>query len=81
MRTAESIAALPSVKLFAPSYISVVSVEAAAVTVSVAELLLMLDNVAVIIAVPAATPVATPLTAIMAAAVFEDAQVTEEVTF
>ena len=53
----------------------------AAVTVRVAELLVMPDSEAVIIEVPAATPVATPPDAMVAAAVFEDAQVTVEVMF
>ena len=51
----------------------------AAVTVSVAELLVIPDSEAVIIEVPAATPVATPPETMVAAAVFEDAHVTVEV--
>jgi hypothetical protein len=53
----------------------------AAVTVNVAELLVIPDSEAVIIEVPAATPVATPPETIVAAAVLEDAQVTVEVMF
>jgi hypothetical protein len=50
----------------------------AAATVSVAELLVMPDNEAVIIEVPEATPVDTPPETMVAAAVLEDAQVTVE---
>ncbi len=53
----------------------------AAVTVRVAELLVIPDSEAVIMEVPAATPVATPPETMVAAAVFEDAQVTVEVMF
>lgn len=53
----------------------------AAVTVRVAELLVIPESEAEIIDEPAATPVATPVDAIVAAAVFEDAQVTVEVMF
>ena len=53
----------------------------AAVTVSVAELLVIPDSEAVIIEVPAATPVATPPETMVAAAVFEDVQVAVEVRF
>ncbi len=56
-------------------------VSVAAVTVMVAELPVIPDSEAVIIEDPAATPVATPLDAMVAAAVFDDAHVTEEVMF
>ena len=51
----------------------------APVTVSVAELLVIPDSLAVIVDEPAATPVATPVDAMVAAALLEDAQVTVEV--
>ena len=47
-----------------------------AVTVSVAALLVIEPDVAVIVAVPAATPVATPAPVIVAPAVFEEVHVT-----
>ncbi len=61
--------------------VTAIDVSVAAVTMSVAELLVIPESDAVIINEPAATPVATPLAAIVAAAVFEDAQVTVEVMF
>ena len=65
--------------------VTAMEVSVGAVTVRAAELLVIPARLAVIVDAPAATPVATPAVAppetMVAAAVFEDAQVTVEVMF